>query len=176
MQKQFTQILLGALVLASGVSSAFLPHQAFARVNQPLSSISEQTSILPSSSYTYQSMEKYVEKEINKYRKSYHLPAYKVHSKITEYARAYSKAKHQGGYDKYLKELAKYFSYSKYGVMVVSTDYYPGTEKYAFEQMKKNPKYNQLMKSKDYDYMGCGVYKDTHTGKYYFTTYILKKK
>jgi uncharacterized protein YkwD len=180
-QNHFTQMLVGMLVLAAGLSSCSssleFPSGATSSLppdNAPSSTVSQNRN-----SDDFATLEQSVYQQVNQYRQSRNLPPLKLDPRISEQARLHSQEMASGrvpfsheGFDGRVKAIAKSIRYRRAGENVAYNQGFSNPGQQAVEGWIKSPGHRENMEG-NFDLTGMGVAKNAR-GEYYFTQIFIK--
>jgi uncharacterized protein YkwD len=181
MQKHWTPILCGLLLIVGGLGSYGASSRAWASKSKPFISIkpSSVTVTQRSNSDQVQSLEQAVFQKINQYRKSRNLPPLSLESRVTQQAKNHSQA---------MANRRVRFSHDGFEqrIKAISIPYRSVAENVAYNQGVSDPAQQAVdgwLKSNghrkniegNYDVTGIGVAKNSK-GEYYFTQIFMKRR
>lgn len=181
-QNHFTQMLVGMLVLTTGLSSCSssfeFPSGATSSLpsdNAPSSTVSQNPN--PSQ---FATLEQSVYQQVNQYRQSRNLPPLKLDARISEQARLHSQEMASGrvpfshqGFEGRVKAIAKSISYRRAGENVAYNQGFSNPGQQAVEGWIESTGHRENMEG-NFDITGMGVAKNTR-GEYYFTQIFIKR-
>ena len=190
MQKHFTKIIFGVLVIAGGLSSCGSSSEILDNISQPLqmkpmpapynqaspSTVAQGSS----SSSAFAAMEQSVHQQINQYRKSKNLPPLTFDATIAQQARNHSEAMARGqvpfshnGFESRVEAIAKSIGYRSAGENVAYNMGYSKPDQQAVEGWLKSPGHYKNIVG-DFNLTGIGITKNAK-GEYYFTQIFIKR-
>ncbi len=190
MQKHFTKIIFGVLVITSGLSSCGSYSEVMGNISQPLqmkpmpapydqaspSTVAQGSS----SSSAFAAMEQSVHQQINQYRKSKNLPPLAFDATIAQQSRNHSEAMARGqvpfshnGFDSRVQAIAKSIRYRSAGENVAYNMGYSKPDQQAVEGWLKSPGHYKNIVG-NFDLTGIGITKNAK-GEYYFTQIFIKR-
>jgi uncharacterized protein YkwD len=180
MQKQFTVIALGTLVLVGGLTSCDSLLNATKDILPPPATPTATPPSKTKNPSRFATLEQAIHAQVNQYRQSQNLPPLKFDPRISEVARGHSQAMANGkvpfshdGFDQRVDAIAKSIPYRSVAENLAFNEGFRDPVSQAVEGWLNSPGHLKNIQG-DFDLTGVGVVK-TAQNRYYFTQLFIRQ-